>query len=90
MEKPGIIRCELKVVDSINSNQTGVDYFISFSLIQCYLPIHDLLVHYPRRFRVSYLFLKTSNSRINKKKPPNSWIYKKKPTNSQVFLIILQ
>ena len=25
--------------------------------IQCYLPIHDLQIHYPRRFTVSYLFL---------------------------------
>ena len=24
--------------------------------IQCYLPIHDLQIHYPRRFTVSYLF----------------------------------
>ena len=59
--------------------------------VQCYLPIHDLLIHYPCRFTVSYLFLKTSDSRINKKIPPNSWINsKKKPTNSRFFLIILQ
>ena len=25
-------------------------------LVQCYLPIHDLLIHYPRRFTVLYLF----------------------------------
>ena len=31
--------------------------------IQCYLPIHNLLIHYPRRFTVLYLFNKTSNSR---------------------------
>ena len=29
----------------------------TYLLIQCYLPIHDLLIHYPRRFTVSYLFL---------------------------------
>ena len=52
--------------------------------IQCYLPIHNLLIHYPRRFTVSYLFLKTSNSRINKKKPPNSRINEKKPPNSRI------
>ena len=33
---------------------------------------------------VSYLFLKTSNSRINKKKPPNSRINEKKPPNSRI------
>ena len=26
-------------------------------IVQCNLPIHDLLIHDPRRFTVSYLFL---------------------------------
>ena len=32
--------------------------------VQCYLPIHDLQIHYPCRFMVLYLFLKACNSRI--------------------------
>ena len=70
---------------------------LDFLAIQCYLPIHDLLIHYPHRFTVSYLFLIASNSRINKKKPPNSRINEKKPPNSRInekktyqFTVILQ
>ena len=91
----------MRIKDKISQNFSKLVVSLSFFLhnytitggpliVQCYLPIHDLLIHYPRRFTVSYLFLKTSNSRINQKKPPNSRIYKKKPTNSRVFLIILQ
>ena len=64
---------------------TYLSMIVLWNLLQCYLPIHDLPIHYPRRFTVSYLFLKTSNSRINKKKPPNSRINKKKPTNSRLY-----
>ena len=34
--------------------------------LQCYLPIHDLQIHYPADSRFHIYFLKTSNSRILK------------------------
>ena len=33
----------------------GNTYHIRFIILQCYLPIHDLLIHYPRRFTILYL-----------------------------------
>ena len=53
----GSVLCSMRVNPAIFSLCPYIKYLYFIILVQCYLPIHDLLIHYPRRFTVSYLFL---------------------------------
>ena len=55
----------LRLRDTLTYKERKMTYYLikvftisGKTVVQCYLPIHDLLIHYPCRFTDSYLFFK--------------------------------